>query len=375
MRIGIDAHLVRSQPTGVGKAITRTIEATVDAAREDEFVIYANKEFPDAVDDRPNCRVARSPLIARSRTLRILHERFMMPRRLRQDGIDVFHAPGYVFPGDPPVPMVLGIFDLNALKHPKLVRPETGTYYKLAMPPAAAKAALIVAPTHAVAADIEQVLEVPPERIRVVPLAVDDRFRRPPAEPGDAAAKLGVDAPYVLTVGNIEPNKNLVRLVEAFFAARLHCSLPHQLVIAGKKRYRAERLMRMIRRLGCTEHVVLPGYVDDADLPALYAGADAFVYPSRAEGFGLPPLEAMASGTPAITSDDAALVEVTGDGALHFPAEDIAALRETLEHVLTDKALAADLARRGREVAAGYSWAETGRKTLDALHEAAEGAR
>ena len=360
-------------PTGVGKTITRTIEAMADAAPADEFVIYANREFPDVLDDKPNCRVVRTRLIALSRGFRILYERFLMPHTLRRDGLDLFFEPGYVFPGTPPVPMVLGIFDVHALKHPKFVKHETAVYYKWAMPRAVERAELVVAPTNAVAADIEQFLDVPRDKIRTVPLACDERFRHPPAEGADAVARYGIGSPYVLFVGNIEPNKNLVRLVQAFFAAKLHAGLPHKLVIAGKRRHRADLLVKTIHQLGCAEHVVFPGYVDDDDLPALYAGADAFVYPSQAEGFGIPPLEAMACGTPVITSDDAALVEVTGDGALRFPADDIAALREAIENVLTDKALADGLVARGRDVAARYSWAETGRKTLDVLREAAGG--
>jgi len=363
LRIGVDAHLVKSEPAGVGKSIVRAIEAIADAAsrgaqrparREsspeansnarrvagaapgDEVVVYVNKQFPDALNGLANCRVLRTPLIALSRGLRIL---------------------------------------LNALKHTKRVKPETAWYYKWAMPLSASNAALIVTPTRAVAGDVERILKVPRDKIRVVPLAADDRFREPQSGQAEVAAKYGIDAPYVLFVGNIEPNKNLERLVEAFFAAKLHRGLPHKLVIAGKKRHRADDLAGAVRRLGCAGHVVFTGYVDDADLPALYARAAAFVYPSHAEGFGIPPLEAMSCGTPVIASADAALVEVTGNAALHFPSDDIAALREAMEKVLTDEAFAAELVRRGREVAGRYSWPETGRKTLDVLREAAGGAK
>ena len=206
----------------------------------------------------------------------------------------------------------------------------------------------------------------------MVPLAADDRFRQPPGDPAAVAATYGIRPPYVLFVGNIEPNKNLDTLVEAFFAARLNAKLPHSLVIAGKKRHRARAITRLIRALGCEADVRLPGYVADEDLPALYAGADMFVYPSHAEGFGIPPLEAMLCGTATITSQDPAVVEVTGDGALHFPAENVAALREALETMLTRPDAAADLAARGRRMAETYSWAETGRRTLEVLDEAAE---
>jgi glycosyltransferase involved in cell wall biosynthesis len=372
MRIGIDAHLVKARPTGVGKAITRTIETMVDAAPNDEFVIYGNREFPGILDGQANCRVVRTRWIAKSRLLRVAHERFVMPRCLRRDGIDVFFAPGYVFPGLLPVRLVLGVFDLNALKFPDLVRPETKVYYKYALPASVGRATLVVPPTQAVARDIEEILKVDAKYIRVVPCGVDGRFREPPGDVDAAKVKYNIDAPYVLFVGNIEPNKNLANLVKAYFAARLNCGLPHKLVLAGKARHKMRHLKRLIRDLGCEDLVLFPGYVDDADLPALYAGADAFVYPSHAEGFGIPPLEAMLCGTPTITSTDPAVVEVTAEGALHFGSTDLVAFRAALEKVLTDQAFAAGLVERGRAIADKYTWAETGRMTMDVLREAAE---
>jgi glycosyltransferase involved in cell wall biosynthesis len=371
MRIGYDAHLVTARPTGVGKAITRTIEAMVDAALPDEdFVVFANRSFPGLFADRDNCRVIRTRGIGRSRVLRVLHERFRMASLARRHRVDVFYAPGYVYPARLDCPLVLGIYDVNAIKLPLLVRPETARYYGHEMPRSAGRAELIVAPTDAVAADIRKHLDVRAGRLRVVPLAADDRFRESPGDPAPVKARLGIDAPYVLFVGNIEPNKNLSLLVQAFFAAKLNAELPHKLIIAGKRRHKARRLDRLIRDLDCADHILFPGYVDDADLPALYAGADAFLYPSHMEGFGIPPLEAMLCGTPTITSQDAAVVEVTGPGAMHVAAGDLPGWREALEQVLTDRAFAKKQTDRGRRVAEQYSWAETGRQTMAVIREA-----
>jgi glycosyltransferase involved in cell wall biosynthesis len=376
MKIGVDAHLVTARPTGVGKAITRTIEGMLDAAEGDEeFVVFGSRAFPRHLDDRLGCRVVRTPLIGRSRIARVLFERFRMGARARRHAVDVFYAPGYVYPARLSCPLVLGIYDVNAIKAPLLVRPETARYYGWEMQRSAGRAELIVAPTEAVAADIRKHLDVRAGRLRVVPLAADDRFREPPGDPEPVKAKLSIDAPYVLFVGNIEPNKNLSLLVQAFFAAKLNADLPHKLVVAGKRRHKARRLDKLIRDLDCAQHLIFPGYVDDADLPALYAGADAFLYPSHMEGFGIPPLEAMLCRAPTITSQDPAVVEVTGGGAIHVSAGDLPGWREALERMLTDVAFAKQQAQRGRAAAERYSWAETGRQTMAVIREASARSR
>jgi glycosyltransferase involved in cell wall biosynthesis len=172
-----------------------------------------------------------------------------------------------------------------------------------------------------------------------------------------------VPRPYVLFVGTLEPRKNVVTLVRAY--RQVAPDVPHALVLTGPDGWFAQEMDRELARPG-PGTVVRTGLVDEADLDALYRGADAFAYPSAYEGFGLPVLEALARGVPTIASDIPALREVAGDAALLVEPGDVAELAEALARVLTDAALAQDLRARGPARAAGYSWAATARATLQA---------
>jgi glycosyltransferase involved in cell wall biosynthesis len=181
-------------------------------------------------------------------------------------------------------------------------------------------------------------------------------------DPGPALDRLGVPLPYVLFVGTLEPRKQVVTLIRAY--RQMAPDVPHALVLAGPDGWLVADTDRELERPG-PGTVVRLGRVADADLDALYRGADAFVYPSASEGFGLPVLEAMARGVPVVTSDALALAELAADAALLVPVGQVAELAEALARVLTDPSLANDLRARGAERAAGYSWGATARATLD----------
>jgi len=185
--------------------------------------------------------------------------------------------------------------------------------------------------------------------------------------------ELGLDKPYVLFVGRIEPKKNLRRVVEAFFAAAMSKRLSHDLVLVGPGAWRARRsLRRLIRELGIADRVKLLGYVPDDAMPRLYAAAEAVLFPSKVEGFGFPLLEAMASGTPCVISRDAALRELAAKAALSVDATDLVRLRGGLENVLTNKDAAGDLRAKGLARAREFTWERTVDLTLAAYVEARE---
>jgi glycosyltransferase involved in cell wall biosynthesis len=174
-------------------------------------------------------------------------------------------------------------------------------------------------------------------------------------------AELGIEPPYILSVGTLEPRKNLSTLLAAY--ATLERSAP-RLVLAGARGWHAQSLAAQVQAPALRERVVLPGYVPDDLLPDLYAGAECFVYPSLYEGFGLPPLEALACGTPVITSTTSSLPEVVGDAALLVEPTRTDELAAALRRILEDEHLRDDLRRRGPLRAARFSWERCARETM-----------
>jgi glycosyltransferase involved in cell wall biosynthesis len=216
-----------------------------------------------------------------------------------------------------------------------------------------------------VKAQVVQELGIREDLIRVTPLAAAPRFRPLPREdlrPALARAGLG-DTPYILYVSTLEPRKNHLTLVRAYARLRrLEPALPHKLVFVGAKWLGHESIFEAVRELGLDGEVRHLGYVDEPEV--FFNGADLFVFPSLAEGFGLPPLESMACGTPVVSSEATSLPEVVGDAALLVSPEDEAALCEAMRRVLTDRALHTTLREKGLRRAASFSWQRNARETL-----------
>jgi glycosyltransferase involved in cell wall biosynthesis len=208
-----------------------------------------------------------------------------------------------------------------------------------------------------------KLLGVPPERVHVIYQGVDPTFR--PAGTGEierVTAKFGLDQPYLLFVGSIAPRKNLAAAVAAFGLVKRRLAAALTMAIVGVNSF---QFPKMDVPTDATEGVRAIGYADDDDLPGLYAGAEALVYPSLYEGFGLPPLEAMACGTPVVTSDCSSLPEVVGDAALMVDPTDVEGLAEATYKILADKEFAEELRRRGLERAKLFSWNETASRMLE----------
>ncbi|VTR95453.1 Group 1 glycosyl transferase OS=Methanococcus maripaludis X1 GN=GYY_01890 PE=4 SV=1: Glycos_transf_1 [Gemmata massiliana] len=221
--------------------------------------------------------------------------------------------------------------------------------------------------------DVAARLGLPLERIRAVPLAAHEQFRRvPDAERRAVAARYELaDRPYILALGRLEARKNLVRLVEAFGMLRRSApELSHRLVLAGEKGWEGDAIFATVRRLGLDELVRWIDFVPFADLPALIGGADLLAHPSLYEGFGLPPLEAMACNTPVVAAQTTSLPEVIGDAGLLADPHSAGAFAVAMRCVLTDRALAESLRARGRDRVRQFTWEHTARLTLAAYTEA-----
>jgi len=279
---------------------------------------------------------------------------------------DLYHGTNYVAPWWSRAPVVLTVHDLTVRLFPD-THPWRRRAIHALLPARCRRAARVIADSGATRDDLVRLCGVPAARVEVVPLAAD-HLGPSPDEAGRAAVlrRHGLPERFTLYLGALEPRKNLAALVGAFASLRA-AGVGRALVLAGAGAAgHVGALREAARRAGLREgaDLWLPGPIDDADLPALYAACDAFVYPSLYEGFGLPPLEAMACGAPVVAARGSSLEEVFAGAALLADPQDPAALRDALGRVLGDPMLRAELAARGRARAAARGWDDVARDTL-----------
>ena len=376
-RIGVDALLLRPAMSGVGRAIHHLVEHLPREGPEYRFVFYHSPRVSLPGESGRSNACFRQALFPTSlRPARILWQQAALPHLLRLDGVQLLHAPAYTAPVAAAVPVVLTIYDTIALKFPQFCKRLNVLHYRLAMPPSARRAARIIVPSEATKEDVVKELRVAEEKIRVIPLGVSREFR--PVEDREELARvraeLGLPERYILFTGNIEPKKNLKSLVEAFAEAHRSGRITHRLVIAGRKGWRCSDVFRAVKALRLQGIVKFLDGVAQRFLPALYSGASVFVFPSLYEGFGLHVLEAMACGTPVVTTDAGALPEVAGDAALKVSPRSVRELGTAIEKITTNRFLAKKLRTLGLERAKGFPWAETARRTIAVYAEVLQGA-
>jgi len=328
----------------------------------DDLTVFLTRA-PDGLDGLTMRRV-RAPFPTPNEYLRALWEQTVVPLEVARLRPDVYHSPNYILPLAVSCPTVVTIHDLFYLDA-ALHRLRSHLYLTVLATQAIRRATRIICLS---AYTRDRLLERFPEaaaRVRLVGEGVDPRFR-PPAPEAVARAReaVGFDEPYVLFVGTVEPRKNLPRLIRAFGTAVGRGRLPHRLVIAGGQGWKDGPVREAYESSPVKGRIRLAGYVADDLLPAVYGGADVFAYPSQAEGFGLPPLEAMACGTPVLASKAASLPEVVGDAGLLVDPQEVEQMAAALELLILDERLRADLRRKGYERAAAFSWEAAARKML-----------
>ena len=288
--------------------------------------------------------------------------------------LDLFHATDFVLPPSRARRKVLTIHDLAFRFFPNAAMPSLHHYLNVVVPRSVARADHIIADSHHTARDLQSEWQIAPERISVVQGGVDlDRFRRvhDPQRLAQVRRRYQVgDGPFILAVSRLEPRKNFVRLIQAFQAARADGALPHRLIIGGSKGWLYDDIFAEVQRLGLTDWVQFPGFVADADLPALYSAADFVAYPSLYEGFGLPIIEALACGTPVLTGDNSCLPEAGGSGAYYVNATDVDAIAQGLLLLAGDVALRTSLAAACLAHAAQFTWERSADQLANAYQTA-----
>jgi glycosyltransferase involved in cell wall biosynthesis len=375
MRVGIDLTALLPQHTGVDNFLLALVRHLGALDRDTAYTVFVNAE--DAATVRAllpaHMRVRAASL--RPRLLRLLFQQVLLPLATYVLRLDVVHSPSFIMPmWRGRARHVLTIHDLSSFSLPQAeVALRRSAPYRFAVLNSIRRADLVCVSTTFVRDQVaEHVPELPPERVRMVPLGLGEAFH--PQDP-DAVRpvlqRLGVRAPYILFVGTIQPRKNLEMLVRAYRKLLAADSLAEHLVLAGRLGWSYEPLLELCREPGLRERVQFLHYVDQADLPLLYAGASLLVYPSLEEGFGFPPLEAMATGVPVIVSDAAALRETTDDAAERVPAGDIDGWADAMHRLLADEDLRARRREAGIACAARFRWEETAARTLACYRELA----
>jgi glycosyltransferase involved in cell wall biosynthesis len=362
MRVAIDARKLHD--FGIGTYIRNLLRQLARIDHDTEYVLLCGEaDIGVAAQLGPNFRAVLEPSPNYS-----IREQIHVPWVLRRERPDLYHAPHYVLPAAVSCSSVVTIHDCIHLMFPQYLPNRMAyAYARAQMWTAAHRSDCILTVSDASKRDILHLFNVPPEKIVVVYNAIDAHFSLTPAPEAVARVRerYQLNHRFVLYVGNIKPHKNLVRLIEAFNELRSGDLEDVKLLIIGDEISKLPALRRAVHRHKLHKHVRFLGYVPDDQLAVLYRLAAVFVFPSLYEGFGLPPLEAMASGTPVVTSNVSSLPEVVGDAAVLVDPHDVDSIVAGLRSVLTDPVRAEEMRRKGLERAREFSWERSVAKTLE----------
>lgn len=362
MLIGFEASALQGCKSGVGYYAENLLGSMMKVAPEHDFMLFSNRDMSAVWTPQASEKLYGE----RYFPVRAAWMQAVLPGSLRRVRPDVCHFPNYLAPIFSDCPYVVTIHDMTLFITPRFHRFKKLVLDRTLIPHVARKASSIITVSRSARDDIVRYLKVPRSKVRVVMNAVSPAFHRVTDEAIIKAvhAHYGLHVPYILYVGTIEPRKNLVRLIQAFAQLKKR-GLPHKLVLVGQPGWRCEPIYAEVEKQSLQREVIFTGYVRFEDLPALYSGAESMAFPSLYEGFGLPVLEAMACGTPVVTSVSSSLAEVAGDAALLVDPYSVREITEALHRIHTNRGIASDLSEKGFERAAHFTWENAARSTLE----------
>jgi glycosyltransferase involved in cell wall biosynthesis len=363
MNVGILSWIIDRQRTGVDNYLYGTLEEMIKQGKSQNITLIHHKKNDDPVYQR--CKDVLIPHIPLNLTCYL-----GMPYAVSKANVDVVHFPAHwhtqssSFFLNRNVKKILTIHDLIPLLYPESYSRNLARRWNTSLKLIINRADHLIAVSQKTKEDCIEYLNIPPENITVIPNGYSNAFH--PIANGEKVKKhiestYNLDK-YILFIGRVEARKNLTTLIKAFHKLK-KSGLSHKLAIIGGMGWQHEEVLREIKRLELQSEVVFPGYVPEEDLVQFYNAADLFVYPSLYEGFGLPPLEAMACGTPVVTSNTSSLPEVVDDAGIMVDPLDVDALADSMHRVLTDDALQEKLRNKGIARAREFSWEKTAQKT------------
>jgi glycosyltransferase involved in cell wall biosynthesis len=370
MRVALDGIPFDQELTGVGHYTLELARALAVASPADEYKIVSPLTFVPQVSD--NCTPTNLQFV-HVRTGAITRHWWTvgLPRYVRKGAFDLFHGTNFEVPLWKKCATVLTVHDLSLFLHPESHEKSRVRRARRRQPLMARAANMIITPGQSVRHEVADRFQIPLDKIVAIPEAARSVFHpMSPAGTIETRSRLNIADDFILYVGTLEPRKNLVRLVQAFIDSAPKRKRGLQLVLAGKEGWLTQDLFDLVRQSGMSQSIKFTGYLCDKDLCALYSSCRAFIYPSLYEGFGLPPLEAMACGAPVITSQIHSIHEVTGDAAMLVDPEDTSDLGAKINQLVENEAGRRELSLAGLKRAGEFSWERTAQLTRDVYTEA-----
>ena len=365
MRVGIDGYPLSEPLTGVGHYTLELARALARNFAADQFELVSPRPCEPSVIDQLAAALPNLKLVAaRSSSIRGHWWSVGLPLYARRARLDLFHGTNFEVPLWQKKRTVLTIHDLSTLLYPETHRPRAARRARLRLPLAVKLARAIITPTQTIKREVCNHFRVTKDRVTAIYEAPRRTFQLVArAEAETVKKRLGVRDEFVLFVGTLEPRKNLLTLLKAWTKVRPSSTPDLQLVIAGGEGWLMEQTLAHLESAADRDRILLTGYLDDHELASLYSSCRLFVYPSLYEGFGLPPLEAMACGAPVIAARIGALQETLSDAAVLFDPLDEQSLGTAMLDVLHDQSLRAGMSAKGLAQAAGFTWDQTAKLT------------
>ncbi len=374
MRIGFNFQAMDKYISGVEYYCLGLINGLLRVDTQNSYIVFTNQPdlLGEYVTGSDNLTIVKVKYL-KTRIARICWEHTQLPRLSLKHKLNVLHCPSYICPVSTSVPYVVTIHDTIAIDHPLWCKQANSLYFNLFMKAAARKAVRIISVSNRSTDDIKRNFKLPCSKIRTIYSGIDNIFntKKEPHRCCEVRARYNLPERYILFVGNIEPKKNIRTLLRVQKNLR-EKGLPHKLVIVGKRSWSSKAELNEIKRQIEQGNVVRPGYIDRKDLPYVYQMADVFVFPSLYEGFGFPPLEAMACGTPVVSSITGALDETIRDAALTVEPQNVHKIVQAISSIITDSQIRENCIKKGMEISGRFNWKRTAEQTLSVYREVSE---
>jgi len=370
MRIAIDARMGHSR-VGIGVYVRGLLNNLSKIDKENNYYIIINKnKREDFVPKQDNFHKIYTNVTYSDYLRRDLWEQGYLPWILYKNKVDIYHGPCYSLPIFAKVKMIITVYDMMSFKveyYKAISRSRVQNLIKIS----AKRAQKIITGSENSKMDIIRILKIPEDKINVIYIGVDSEYKQvnDKSRLDSIKEKYGINKKFIQYVGSLKANKNIPRLIEAYSRLPEDILKKYALVITGGKGWKSKEIFSRVKRLGLENNVIFTGFVDDNDLSLLINAATLLVFPSLYEGFGIPPLEAMACGTPVTASNISSIPEVVGDAALLFDPYNIEEMATAMYRILIDEQLRNKLKKKGFERVKKFSWERAAKDTLKIYEE------